>query len=145
MIPKHIESHCGGRHFRALNACSIITTLGHQASVSWLLTFPNWKNDYWHSAKIFSNKNQLLRHLRISSMCSEIVSQLYFLSLQPINKHNDIGLHPFHDFRSLECKGAFAHWFQAEESKAVFLGIPVMSWFLFRFFIYVTGFEIIKN
>lgn len=43
IIPKHIEADRWEHHFGDWNACSVITTLGHQTSVSWPLTFSNWK------------------------------------------------------------------------------------------------------
>lgn len=94
------------------------------------------KNNCWHSKKIFSNKNQLLRCLRISSVYSKSVPELHFLSFS-INKYNETRLHPFHYLRSLEQDEAFHHWFQTQRL-IVFLGISA-------FFIYITGFEILKK
>ena len=64
---------------------------------------------------LFSNKNQLLRYFRISSVLFETVSKFYFLSFvinQQIKGNNKIGLQPFYNFRSLEWKEAFDHRFK---------------------------------
>lgn len=59
---------------------------------------------------LFSNKNQLLRYFRISSVLFETVSKFYFLSFvinQQIKGNNEIRLHPFYNFRSLEMERSF--------------------------------------